>query len=67
MARIALAANPEEVDEDALGSIAEAAQLPPGDICLVVGDPLLHEDYQAVSIPRAFTSVYGDIAGLDHP
>lgn len=65
MARIALE-NVEGVATEALEDIAETADLPPGDIFLIVGDPLLADDLQAFAIPRAFVEFLGDIAGLEN-
>ena len=64
MAKIALLKNLDDVPLEALDSIGEAAQLPAGYIALVVGDPTLSGDLQALSIPRAFSSTIGT-CGLD--
>ena len=65
MANIAILGNPEGVPLEVLGQIAEASDLPSGEIGLLVGDPTLSDDFQAVSIPYAFDCSHGTIAGLE--
>lgn len=63
MARIALY-NPVEIDREVLGSIAEAAGLPAGRVCLIVGDPRLDGDLQGITLPREFVPIAGNLYGL---
>jgi len=64
MARIALD-NRGQVDVQVLESILEAAHLPPGDVQLIVGDPLLADDFQGMTIPRASVRSAANIYGLE--
>lgn len=64
MARIALH-NCGTVAVSALERIAESAELPPGKIRLIVGDPLLDEQYQACTIARDLVRWAGSVWGLD--
>jgi hypothetical protein len=66
MARVALI-NQAGVDPERLGRIVEAADLPAGDIRLIVGDSKLTQDFQGVCIARPFARYAGNLHGLaDH-
>jgi len=64
MARIQLAGD-GGVDLVALQDICEQADLPPGDICLIVGDPLLESRFQAVTVSRSFAPSADNLCGLE--
>lgn len=64
MARIALI-NHANVDPSALSDVAEEAALPAGEVRLIVGDPLLGDEYQAVTIARPFATLAGNLWGLE--
>ena len=64
MARVALI-NSAKVNTNTLSDIVVEADLPSGEIRLVVGDPLLSEDYQGVTIARDFASLAQNLWGLD--
>jgi len=53
------------VDASALSDIVAAADLPAGEIRLIVGDPLLSEDFQGITIERQFVRFAGNIYGLE--
>ena len=63
MARVALT-NLSTVDPHAVEDVVVAAQLPDGHIWLVVGDELLTDEFQAATIPKAFTPFAGNLYGL---
>jgi len=52
------------IDPEVLGAIAEASELPPGKIYLIVGDPSLHDDLQGVTFSGAFAHLAGNLYGL---
>lgn len=64
MAKIALI-NLANADVSALSDIVAEADLPAGEIRLIVGDPLLSDEYQAVTMARAFIRHAGNLWGLE--
>jgi hypothetical protein len=64
MARVALI-NHAGVDMERLGLIVEAADLPLGDIRLIIGDSKLNADFQGVCIARPFAKHAGNLHGLE--
>lgn len=64
MARVALI-NDAGIDTERLGRIVEAADLPVGDIRLIVGDSKLTEDLQGVCIARPHARYAGNLHGLE--
>lgn len=64
MANVALI-NHAEADVDALQDVLEAAQLPPGDVLLVVGDRQLDKSFQGMTIARKLIGDAATIYGLE--
>lgn len=64
MARVALI-NAAGVNQGRIARTVEAADLPSGHIRLIVGDPKLTPDLQAVTFPRSFIRYAGNLYGLE--
>lgn len=64
MAHVALI-NTANVDQRAIADVAVAANMPSGHIRLIVGDPLLPDLYQGVTIARAHVRYAQNVFGLE--
>lgn len=63
MARVALL-HAGGVEAETIAAIVEAAALPDGEVCLLIGDPELDADRQRVSVARELLPGGAQIFGL---
>ena len=64
MAKVALI-NLADVSPGAIEDVVEAAELPAGEIRLIIGDERLGEDYHGLCIPRRFAPSAANLYGLE--